>query len=258
MERQEMQEMQEMQERYGLVDAVRGAAVLNMIAFHFLFDWFVIFHGNSDWYWTVPARIWQQYICCSFILVSGFVWDWGRKKNLQRGLFLNLCGCGISLVMLLFLPEEAIWFGILNFFGCAVLLTIPSDWLLRRVPPAAGLAAAFLLFLLTRDLELGYIGIAGHRLAEVPGILYTWRPMTVLGFPYPGFRSSDYFPMMPWYFLFLCGYYLQQLFRRSPAAMRAARARIPLLSAAGKRTVWIYLLHQPVCYALSAWLSRML
>ena len=132
--------------RYSLVDGIRGLAVVNMIAFHFLFDWIEIFHGDYSWYWMTPVRIWQQFICWTFILVSGFVWTWGKQKNLQRGLFLNFCGCMISIVMLLFLPEQAIWFGILNFYGCAVLLTIPLEKLLRRIPPEAGLAAAFVLF----------------------------------------------------------------------------------------------------------------
>ncbi len=241
--------------RYHLVDGIRGLAVINMIAFHFLFDWYAIFQGDGSWYWLLPVRVWQQCICWTFILVSGFVWTWGKQKNLQRGLFLNFCGCVISLVMWLFLPEEAIWFGILNFYGCAVLLTIPLDSLLRKIPASAGMAAAFALFLLTQDLQLGYIGCAGIHLAEVPRILYTWKPMTLLGFPYAGFRSSDYFPLLPWYFLFLCGYYFQMLFRRHPGVQTAARRYIPLLTPVGRKSIWIYLLHQPVCYALAAFLS---
>ena len=242
--------------RYSLVDGIRGLAVVNMIAFHFLFDWFEIFHGDYSWYWMTPVRIWQQFICWTFILVSGFVWTWGNQKNLQRGLFLNFCGCMISIVMLLFLPEQAIWFGILNFYGCAVLLTIPLEKLLCRIPPEAGLAAAFVLFLLTQDLQLGYLGAAGVHLAEVPRVLYTWKPMTILGFPYPGFRSSDYYPMLPWYFLFLCGYFLQMLFERHPKAQRAAHRFVPFLTPVGRKSIWIYLLHQPVCYAAAAFLSR--
>ena len=245
-------------ERFFLIDGIRGLAVIHMIAFHFLFDWHEIFRGDFRWYWLAPVRIWQQFICWTFILVSGFVWTWGKQKNLQRGLFLNFCGCVISLVMWLFLPEEAIWFGILNFYGCAVLLTIPLEKLLCRIPPGAGLAAAFALFLLTWDLQLGYLGPAGFHLAEVPRILYAWKPMTILGFPFPGFHSSDYYPMLPWYFLFLCGYYLQLIFGKFPGMQRAARRSVPLLTAVGRRSIWIYLLHQPVCYALAAFLSGLI
>ena len=251
--------------RWHLIDGIRGLAIVNMIAFHFLFDWHEIFHGNTEWYWSMPVRIWQQWICCTFILVAGFSWTWGKRNNLKRGLFLNACGCLISLVMWLFLPEEAIWFGILNFYGCAVLLTIPAEKFLRSVPPLFGLAAAGILFVLTRDLQLGYIGLPGYPLLRLPEILYRWKPMTVLGFPFPGFRSSDYYPMLPWYFLFLCGFALHRLASMLPAGTEQAkpslpavlRCRIPFLSELGTKSIWIYMLHQPVCYLAAALLTKL-
>ena len=253
-------------ERFHLIDGIRGLAVVNMTAFHFLYDWHDIFHGDSAWYWSLPVRIWQQCICWTFILVSGFVWEWGRKKNLQRGLLLNLFGCLISGIMWLFMPEQAIWFGILNFYGCAVLLTIPLEKLLKRVLPAAGFLLSLALFLLTRDLQLGYIGTAGRPLAAIPSFLYKWKPMTVLGFPFPGFYSTDYYPVFPWYFLFLCGFWLQQIFRKHAGSVAGkeggfrirsfAASRVPFLSAAGRYSLRIYLLHQPVCFLAAAVLTK--
>ena len=255
--------------RCELIDGIRGLAIVNMVMFHFLFDWHEIFLGDTGWYWMPPVRVWQQFICRTFILVSGFVWEWGKEKNLRRGLFLNFCGCGISLVMWLFLPEEAIWFGILNFYGCAVLLTIPAEKALRAVPPVAGIALSYLLFCLTRHASRGYLGSGGHPLAKLPGFLYSWKPMAILGFPWPGFVSSDYYPLIPWYFLFLCGFWLQQMFRRRTACpdtgrngagnllQRIVRCRVPFLSAVGKKSIWIYLLHQPVCYAAAGLLFRL-
>ena len=65
------------------------------------------------------------------------------------------------------------------------------------------------------------------------------------GLTYPGFFSADYFPLLPWAFLFLIGTSLGKLFcardipllrRRYPAA----------LTFPGRHSLLIYLLHQPV------------
>ena len=110
------------EKRFALIDALRGLALLNMLAMHFLYDVNVVFGREPGWYLRPGVHLWQQYICWSFILIAGFAFPWGRRKNLRRGLLLNACGLLITAVTLLFLPEEAIWFGILNFLGCAILL----------------------------------------------------------------------------------------------------------------------------------------
>ena len=101
--------------REHLIDALRGAAVGSMVLFHFCYDVFVILGRDPDWYGRRATVLWQQSICWCFILISGYVWRWGREKALCRGLLLNGFGLLISLVTYLALPEEAVWFGILSF-----------------------------------------------------------------------------------------------------------------------------------------------
>lgn len=111
-----------MKQRFETLDTFRGLVILNMIAYHFLYDVFVIFGKDPRWYQHSVVFAWQQFICCSFIILSGFVWPYGKKKNFKRGIFVNLLGFVITAFTLLFTPQEAIWFGILNFLGCAILL----------------------------------------------------------------------------------------------------------------------------------------
>lgn len=80
--------------------------------------------------------------------------------------------------------------------------------------------------------------------------MYGAKIFTPLGFPFPGFVSGDYFPVLPWIFLFLCGYFFQKIAAQHEAWLHIAEIKIPLLSAIGKRSIWIYLLHQPVCMLL--------
>ena len=120
----------------------------------------------------------------------------------------------------------------------------PLRKVVKKVSPAWGLGTCFVLFILCKRIQYGCIGIGSGM--RVPAILYSIKILTPLGFPFPGFKSSDYFPVIPWMFLYLCGYFFNEIFRRHDTWKAAARHKVPVLSAIGSRTIWIYLLHQPV------------
>ena len=233
--------------RYDLIDTIRGIAIISMVIFHFCYDVFMVYGRDPSWYSQPAVHIWQQSICWTFILVSGFVWSWGRSGNLKRGIMLNVWGLVISGVTVLAMPAEAVWFGILNCIGCAVLLMIPMEPVLRRIPAAIGLVAAFALFVMFKDVQLGYLGVPGVFRLDLPDWLYDCRVLTPFGFPFPGFRSSDYFPILPWLFLYICGYFLNRLVMAIRPLQSVARHGLAPLSTVGRYSIWIYLVHQPVC-----------
>ena len=59
--------------------------------------------------------------------------------------------------------------------------------------------------------------------------------------------SSDYFPLLPWFFLFLTGYFLYNLRRREPLDWR-----LPVVTNMGRHSLLVYLAHQPVVYGVLA------
>lgn len=238
--------MREERTRYCLIDGIRGIAIINMVLFHFLYDIYIVYGKYPEWYGLPGIHIWQQTICRTFIFISGFVWVWGKEKNLRRGIMFNLFGLLISFITLIIIPSQSIWFGILNFMGCMVLLMFPLEKILKKIPAACGMAISFLLFLLCRRIQSGHIGIPGLLQIQVPDLLYDIKILTPFGFPYKGFYSSDYFPLFPWMFLYFCGFYFNRIFMKHTTWQKYARYRIPVLSAAGSRTIWIYLFHQPL------------
>ena len=143
------------------------------------------------------------------------------------------------------MPENLVFCGVLTLLGAAVLLTIPLDPLLRRIPARAGLAGSFLLFLLTRDVNSGWLGFEGVRLLALPQNWYRNHLTALLGFPQPGFYSTDYFSLLPWVFLFWTGYYLYRLRRQEQP-----RVSLPVVTALGRHSLLVYLLHQPVVYGV--------
>lgn len=239
--------------RYYLVDALRGLALINMVLYHFSYDIFVIYGQSPDWLGSTAAFLWQQGICWSFILISGFSWRFGAANSLKRGLLLNGLGLLITAVTWLAIPDEVILFGILNFIGCGVLLTIPFSKSGEKIPPLLGAGICLILFALTYHIQKGYLQIGGEIL-RLPDGLYSGI-FTILGFPGPGFYSSDYFPILPWIFLYWTGWFLYPVFMKSKGIRSLLSVRIPLLSVIGRKTIWVYVLHQPILMGICILLS---
>lgn len=237
--------------RYSVLDLVKGITLLSMIAYHGTYDLVYLYHIKIPWFHGEPGYLWQQSICWTFILLSGMCFSLGRRP-VKRGLILTGCGLIITLVTVLVMPESIVIMGVLNFFGLATLITAFLQPALRRIPSYADIPVSFLLFLLTREIPNGYLGFEGLRLAALPRFLYQGKLMMVLGFPYDGFYSTDYFSVIPWLFLFLTGYYFWKLLENLNNSFTAflSQSKCRPLEIIGKNTLPVYMLHQPALMAV--------
>lgn len=238
------------QKRYLLIDGIRGLAIVNMVLFHFLYDVNEIRSRNSHWYEETGIHIWQQTICWTFIMVSGFVWESGKESAVRRGVILNMYGMLITAVTAVIMPTQVIWFGILNFMGCAAIITFLFYKQMKKIPAVFGIIINLLLFFLSRDLMGHKFGIEHLFQIHIPDFFYHIKILTFFGFPYEGFYSSDYFPVFPWIFLFLTGYFLHRYWTNKNGKHIDIYKSIPLLTWIGQKSIKIYLLHQPLCFAL--------
>ena len=156
------------------------------------------------------------------------------------------CGAAITLITWLVMPSQRILYGVLNLLGLSALLLIPLDKLFRKIPAWAGLGGALLLFALTKNVSRGSLGFEGLVLCPLPEWLYATDLFAVAGFPSPGFWSTDYFPLLPWFFLFCAGYFLWGLLSQSERAKERLAPGVRPLSFLGRHSLIIYLAHQPV------------
>ena len=235
--------------RLGVLDAARGFVLLNMLVYHLLYDLVALFGVRLSWFWEWQGTVWQQFIACGFIFLSGISCGFSRS-NARRGAQLLGWGMALSLGTWLVMPQQIIRFGVLHFLGCAALLWALTGRFLDRIPAGVLLTGGLLLFLLTNGTQWGYWGVWRLPLLELPAGLYTTRWLFPLGFPGPDFYSSDYFPLLPWIFLFWAGTAFHRVLENAPRLRRALEPQAPLLSALGRRTLVVYLLHQPVIYGL--------
>lgn len=147
----------------------------------------------------------RRYAAHSFLFLV--LYGYG-EKNLRRGIIFNLLGLLISIITLVVVPAQTIWFGILNFMGCAILLTLPLEKLLKKIPAIYGMAICFLLFLLCKQIQFGQIGITGLLQIQVPNLLYNIKILTPLGFPHEGFIQVTTFLFFRGYFYIYAGFIL--------------------------------------------------
>lgn len=236
--------------RYGILDGMRGLVLCSMIIYHGCWDLVYIFHMDFSWYQSRGAYVWQQSICWTFIFLSGFCWSLG-KKPFKRGMTVFGAGVLVTLVTCLFMPQDRVVFGVLTLIGSCMLLMLPMEKLVKKIPPKTGIFFSFLLFLLTRNINNGYLGFEEIRLARVPEQWYQGLIAAYLGLPFPGFFSTDYFSLIPWLFLFISGYFLYGIFYdHNGMENNLWKKEIPFFSFLGRKSLLIYMLHQPVIYLL--------
>ena len=235
--------------RYRLLDTIRGIAVFNMIWYHALWDMVYIFGFYMPWYLGMGAYIWQQAICWTFILVSGMC-SYMSGNGIKRGAFVTGCGFLISLFLYVFSPQTPNLFGVLVLLGCSMMAVSRLKPHLLRLDGKRGAPLCFAAFLITRYVSRGYLGMGLFKI-YLPQSLYSGYISAFLGFPPSWFHSTDYFPMIPWIFLFLTGFYIMEAAALDKRAQRLLRmGDLPALGFIGRHSLFIYMAHQPVIYLI--------
>lgn len=222
------------------LDALRGICVLGMVIVHLLYDLNAI--GSHT---PVLAFI-QHWGGTVFLLISGVCVTLG-SRHIRRGLTVFGCGMVCTAVTAgmyaLGFAEKGIiiYFGILHCLGVCMLA-----WsLLRRCPN--GLLAVLGGIFCIAGLFLERAVLVGHPF------------LIPLGFLYPGFSSSDYFPLLPNLGFFLFGALTGRTLYREKSTrfphIDPQNFPLRLLCQCGIHSLPIYLLHQPLLTAVLALVS---
>lgn len=227
-----------MSERVKWLDGWRGLVCWLMMGYHLFFD--CIMFGwlpeSATQWWPMFAL--QRFIALSFIFLSGVSAHFTRS-NLRRGIVTLAAGAVV--VAASYIVDAPIRYGILQFLACAMVLYHFAGRYVERVPDrlAPWLWAA--LYLVTRVISYTtFVGV-------------TW--LYPLGLRGPGFVSFDWVPLFPNIFMFFLGGWFGKRLMASPADSRLRTMGAPgWLAWPGRRTLIIYMLHQPVLYG-ACWLA---
>lgn len=238
-------------ERIHGYDVVRGFSSLSMVGFHFCYDLTYIKGIPMPWFvGTWFQDFWRATIAWTFLLLAGIMVSYSRSNFIRAGKYL-LVAALIWLVTSFAMPSEAISFGIIYCMGASTLIAA----LLELTPlsnlssSAYGVLAAllFALFIPCLHVPWGTFGLEyyGGPYVDIPQALYNgWSSW--LGFMSADFFSADYYPIIPYTLLFLCGTCLGHLIKAKGAPLWLRNLRSKPLEFIGRHALEVYVLHQPV------------
>ncbi len=227
------------------VDLARAVALGMMVLYHLLFTiWYLgmapieVLSGSWRVFAYVTASLFIGIAGLSLTLAAaarrrrGATARENAIAQARRGLYIFGWGLVITAVTLIVLQQGAIVFGVLHLIGLGTILAIP---LMDRPHAALAIGAACV--------------ILGPVVSAIRGP--PW--LIPLGFYPPDFVSLDYVPLVPWFGVLLLGVVAgHALFPRGER--RYAVPPLPSWTApvlwAGRHTLAIYLIHEPVILAV--------
>ena len=231
--------MKETKKRIQLIDALRGLAVVLMVIHHLLYN-LVYFLGAPKWLFTNPVFDVLHYIFAGlFIFLSGISSRFSRS-NIRRGLIAIAFAAVISAVT--YFMEMPIWFGVLHLLGFSMLFFGLTRKLWDTIP-AKTAPILFIILIVVGPLATTYIRVRS-------GYMWIQGALWVLGWQQPGFISYDYFPLLPWLPVFLLGTWAGIYIAEKKLPAWFYESNPPILPKIGRKALLIYILHQPVLYAL--------
>lgn len=204
-----------------------------MAVYHGFYDLALFGRLDIGLFDTWPLRLLRYVVAGSFIVISGAASRWSRDP-VKRGLFVLCAAFAVGAVTAL--AGMPVRFGVLHLIGASTLICAALGPRLRALEgpwtPFICLGGHFI-----------FLTLCG-RLTANTALLWP------LGFKHPGFFSADYYPLLPWLPVFLLGVWLGGAIERNADRPLFKRRYSPALTFAGRHSLMIYLLHQPLLYGL--------
>ena len=241
--------------RIHYLDSLRGLTIISMIFYHLFYDLVYIFNLNIDFYRTEKVWIWQLSIAISFFLISGFSSYLTRKdKLLKRGIILSLIGFLFTLVTYIFIRDELIIFGVLNGLGISMIFCGLFKDQLDKLDYKFSIFIFIILFIIFYKISSGYINLFFKKIS-LPDFLYKMN-LFFIGFREKAFYSADYYPILPWIFIYLTGFYLGKWLKEEDFYDLYGKENI--ISKMGRQSLKIYILHQIVIFGILSLIFKIL
>ncbi len=230
--------------RIAALDALRGIAIVAMVVYHTAFDLgareLIAANVTRDLGWVIFARL----IAGTFLILVGVSLVLATRNGLNRQAFLRRLAFVAGGAILVSIatwwvdPSSFVFFGILHQIALASILALP--------------------FLRLPTLVVGLVAVAVIALPYFfASPFFDWPPLWWVGLSENVPETVDYVPVFPWFGVVLAGIVVGRFIvaRLLESPFAHWRPGEPLGRAAvwaGRWSLAIYLVHQPILYGLFA------
>lgn len=236
---------QKTKDRVVAIDMIRGIAIVGVVLFHMVWD--LAFLGMIPAHWA-SNTLWIAFgrtLAGTFMILVGISFALAARNKIRARPFLRRLGVitaaalAITVVTRLTFPEAYVYFGILH---AIVVATLVCAVLIRARP----------LVVIVLGITIVFIGNAVEISAFDP------RHLAWIGFAADPPFSNDFVPVFPWVGLSLIGLGAGRIIEARGWFAFLAVPYVPIrttLVFAGRWSLTIYLLHQPILLAILVPLS---
>ena len=231
------------EDRFWEIDFLRGFAIILMVFFHIIYDLnffsitnFRIYSGIILYIARLSASIFVVLAGISLSISYSKSKNWLKTndiilKFIKRGLKILFLGVIISVITWFYIPRGFVVFGILHFIGTSIILSL--IFIRYRV-----INIIFGLFFI----------IVGFYLKS---LTFDFNILIPLGFIPNNFWTIDYFPLFPWFGIFLIGISIGNIIypdfkRKYEIKDLSKKLLVKSFCFLGRNSLLIYFLHQPI------------
>lgn len=223
--------------RLAIIDVLKGVAILAMIVYHFAWDLSAYQLIGTDVTADLGWRIFARSIASTFLILVGINLVLATRNGVRAGPFLRRLAIIVAAAALVSLgtwwldPATFVFFGILHLIAAASVLALPF------------LAAPLWLLIIAAAVFIAGPHFLVSPIFDAP--MWWWLGLSAIPL-----RSVDYVPVFPWFGVVLVGVAAGRLILANPGLPLwrwPASGRLPhALAVAGRWSLAIYLIHQPI------------
>lgn len=235
--------------RIELLDELRGFAIIAMIVHHFFLDLGDVLSLDIGYTIFQKLCVVQPVFWAIFIITSG-ICSMLSRNPIKRGAIVFGAGMIVTLVTSVIMPAFSfygaeIYFGILHCLGICMIITGLIKPLIEKTNTVFGIILSIVLFALCYNINDGSLAF---------GLINLPTPSTNLFMPLgvykADFVSADYFSIFPWIFMYLVGAFIGKGAKAGAFPAFTYKKNIKPFAFVGRNSLWFYLGHQVVIYAL--------